>query len=53
MLDHVPDHVLNYIIIGLVTTALHYYSCKMIPAKTQYKTHEGELLAIVEVFKTW
>ena len=25
----------------------------MIPAKTQYKTYEGELLAIVEAFKTW
>ena len=30
-----------------------YYSWKMIPAKTQYKTHHGELLAIVEAFKTW
>ena len=25
----------------------------MIPAKTRYKTHDGELLAIIEVFKTW
>ena len=25
----------------------------MIPAKTRYETHNGELLAIVEVFKTW
>ncbi len=25
----------------------------MIPTETQYKTHDGELLAIVEVFKTW
>ena len=25
----------------------------MIPAKTQYKTHNGEFLAIVEAFKTW
>ena len=25
----------------------------MIPAETQYKTHDGELLAIVEAFKTW
>ena len=30
-----------------------YYSRKMIPAKTRYKTHDGELLAIIEVFKTW
>ena len=25
----------------------------MIPAKTWYKTHDIELLAIVEIFKTW
>ena len=25
----------------------------MIPIKTQYKTHDGKILAIVEVFKTW
>ena len=25
----------------------------MIPAKTRYETHDGELLAIVEAFKTW
>ena len=25
----------------------------MIPAETRYKTHNGELLAIVEAFKTW
>ena len=30
-----------------------YYSQKMIPAKTRYKTHNNELLAIVEAFKTW
>ena len=30
-----------------------YYFQKMIPAKTQYKTHNGEVLAIVEAFKTW
>ena len=30
-----------------------YYSLKMIPAKTQYKTYNVELLAIVEAFKTW
>ena len=30
-----------------------YYSHKVIPAKTWYKTYNGELLAIVEVFKTW
>ena len=30
-----------------------YFSRKMIPAKTRYETHNGELLAIVEAFKTW
>ena len=29
-----------------------YFSRKMIPAETWYKTHNGELLAIVEAFKT-
>ena len=30
-----------------------YFSRKIIPAKTRYKTHNGELLAIVKAFKTW
>ena len=30
-----------------------YFFRKMIPAETQYKTHDAELLAIVEAFKTW
>ena len=30
-----------------------FYSQKMILAKTWYKTHNNELLAIVEAFKTW
>ena len=30
-----------------------FFSRKMIPAETWYKTHNGELLAIVEAFKTW
>ena len=30
-----------------------FYSQKMIPAETHYETHDGELLAIVEAFKTW
>ena len=25
----------------------------MISAKTQYKTYDGELLAIIKIFKTW
>ena len=30
-----------------------FFSGKMIPAETRYETHDGELLAIVEAFKTW
>ena len=30
-----------------------FFFRKMIPAETRYETHDGELLAIVEAFKTW
>ena len=30
-----------------------FFSRKMFPAETWYKIHNGELLAIVEAFKTW
>ena len=30
-----------------------FFSCKMILMETRYKIHNGELLAIVEAFKTW
>ena len=30
-----------------------FFFRKMIPAETWYKTHDGELLAIVEAFQTW
>ncbi len=30
-----------------------FFSRMMIPAKTRYETHNRELLAIVEAFKTW
>ena len=30
-----------------------FYSQKIIPAKTQYKTYDSKLLAIVEAFKIW
>ena len=30
-----------------------FFSRKMILAETRYETHDGELLAIVEAFKTW
>ncbi len=30
-----------------------FFSRKMILAETGYETHDGDLLAIVEAFKTW
>ena len=30
-----------------------FFPQKMIPAETRYETHNGELLAIFDVFKTW
>ena len=33
--------------------SMAYHFQKMILTKTWYKTHNGELLAIVEAFKTW
>ena len=30
-----------------------FYLQKMIPAKTWYKTYDGEFLAIIDAFKTW
>ena len=30
-----------------------FFFCKMIPAETRYETYNGELLAIIETFKTW
>ena len=30
-----------------------YYSLKMLPAERHYETHDAEILAIVETFKTW
>ena len=45
---------------GVVTKAdlgqwhpVAFFSRKMILAETRYETHDGELLAIVEAFKTW
>ncbi len=29
-----------------------FFSRKIIPAETRYKTHDDELLAIIKVFKT-
>ena len=30
-----------------------FFSKKIIPVETQYKTHNGKLLSIVKAFKTW
>ena len=45
---------------GVVTKAdlgqwhpVAFFSRKIIPVETQYKIHDGKLLAIVEAFKTW
>ena len=45
---------------GVVTKAnlsqwhpVAFFSRKVIPAETRYKTHDGEFLAIVKAFKTW
>ena len=32
---------------------IDFFSKKMIPTETRYKTHDQELLVIVEAFKTW
>ena len=45
---------------GVVTKAylsqwhlVAFFSRKMILIKTWYETHNGKLLAIIEIFKTW
>ena len=45
---------------GVVTKAdlgqwylVAFFSRKMIPTEIYYETHDGELLAIIEAFKTW
>lgn len=36
-----------------MTLLVTFFSQKMILTKTKYKTYNGELLAIVELFRTW
>ena len=50
-----PNQVISDDVIGSNVDwhPVAYFSRKMIPAETQYETHDGELLAIVEAFKTW
>ena len=53
----------NYTIVGVLSQLtsddsgrwhpVAFFSRKMIPVETRYKTHDSELLAIVEAFKTW
>ncbi len=33
--------------------SIAFFSRKMIPAENWYETHDGKLLVIIEVFKTW
>ena len=47
-----PDGVVTKIDLGQ-WHLVAFFLRKMIPAKTRYETHDGELLAIVEAFKTW
>ena len=55
----VSNHIIGGVLSQLTSDDLgwwylvNFFSQKMIPAETGYETHNGELLAIVEVFKTW
>lgn len=52
--DYAICRVLNQLILNSGQWHLMpFFSRKMILAKTRYKTYNGELLAIVEAFKTW
>ena len=60
---HIETDVLGYAIGGILSQLIldnlgrwyliTFFSRKMIPAKTRYETYDGELLTIVEAFKTW
>ena len=52
--DYAIGGVLSQLILGNSGQwhMVAFFSRKMIPAETRYKTHDSELLAIVEVFKT-
>ena len=59
----VETNVSGYAISGVVSQLtldnsgqcypMAFFTRKMIPAEIRYKTYNGELLAIVETFKTW
>ena len=54
----VSDYVIGGVLSQLISddsgqwNSVAFFSRKMILAETKYKTHDGELLAIVEAFKT-
>ena len=52
--DYTIDVVLSQLTLD-VSSQWHlitFFSNKMIPIETQYEIHDGELLAIIEAFKT-
>ena len=54
----VSDYAINDILSQIMLESdqwhsIAFFSRKMIPAKTWYKTHNQELLAIIKAFKTW
>ncbi len=54
--DYVTHKNLNLISFKSEISQWHpvaFFSRKIIPAETRYETHDQELLAIVEAFKTW
>ena len=55
MSDNVICEILSQLILDNLGQwhLIAYYLQKMISVKTRYKTHNGKLLAIVEVFKIW
>lgn len=56
-------NVLGYAIDGVLSQltsdnlgqwySMAFFSCKMIPIKTRYKTYNSEFLTIIEAFKIW
>ena len=55
----VPSYIIGRVFSQLTSDDLDqwypmtFYSQKIIPAETQYETHNGELLAILKAFRTW
>ena len=53
--DYVIGGILSYLTLDDSSWwhLVAFFFRKMISAETRYETHDGELLAIVEAFKTW